>query len=149
MGNRRPNMEFPHLISLQYRTHPHRPPPPRTHTRKLVLLRCSSLWHEPTARGCRVDVFGYSFGDHCAGVQVGWERRCVHFHSYLPAWIYIFAIRVICGYENHHLATNVLKGDPDKHLVLLPLIIAAIVSLFFFVYMRVLLTLLRQIDIFL
>ena len=47
------------------------------------------------------------------------------------------------------MATNVLKGDPDKHLMLLPLIIAAVVSLFSFVYMRVLLTLLRQIDIFL
>ena len=46
------------------------------------------------------------------------------------------------------MATNVLKGDPDKNLMLLPLIIAAIVGLFF-VYMRVLLTLLRQIDIFL
>ena len=65
-----------------------------------------------------------------------------------PPGFYIFATRAICGYENHQLATNVLKGDPDKHLVLLPLIIAAIVSLFF-VYMCVLLTLLRQIDIFL
>ena len=65
-----------------------------------------------------------------------------------PPGFYIFATRAICGYENHQLATNVLKGDPDKHLMLLPLIIAAIVSLFC-VSMRVLSTLLRQIDIFL
>ena len=58
-----------------------------------------------------------------------------------PSVFYIFAIRAICGYEDHQLATNVSKGDPDKHLVLLPLIIAAIVSLFFSVYMSVLLTL--------
>ena len=54
-----------------------------------------------------------------------------------PPGFYIFATRAICGYENHQLATNVLKGDPDKHLMLLPLIIAAIVSLFFSPCIRV------------
>ncbi len=45
-----------------------------------------------------------------------------------PPGFYIFAIRAICGFENHLIPTNVLKGDPDNSLMLLPLIIAAIVG---------------------
>ena len=45
-----------------------------------------------------------------------------------PPGFYIFAIRAICGFEVHQIATDVLKGDPDNQLRLLPLIIAAIVS---------------------
>ena len=45
-----------------------------------------------------------------------------------PPAFYIFAIRAICGWENHEWATDVLKGDPDNDLRLLPLIIVAIVS---------------------
>ncbi|EDR15973.1 uncharacterized protein LACBIDRAFT_187302 [Laccaria bicolor S238N-H82] len=56
-----------------------------------------------------------------------------------PPGFYIFAIRAICGYENHQLATNVLKGDPDKQLVLLPLIIAAIIDIFLWPHFAVLL----------
>jgi hypothetical protein len=48
-----------------------------------------------------------------------------------PPGFYIFAIRAICGFENHVLATNVLKNDPDDGLMLLPILIAAIVSLLF------------------
>jgi len=52
------------------------------------------------------------------------------FSLLFPPSFYIFALKAICGYENHQFPTNVLKGDPDKGIVLLPLIIAAIVSQF-------------------
>ncbi|KAJ3806238.1 hypothetical protein F5876DRAFT_91149 [Lentinula aff. lateritia] len=55
-----------------------------------------------------------------------------------PGW-YIFAIRAICGWENHQLATNVLKGDPDSGLAMLPLLIAAIIDVFLWPYLAVLL----------
>lgn len=46
-----------------------------------------------------------------------------------PSGFYIFAIRAIAGFENNRIHTNILKGDPDNHLSLLPLMIAAVVSL--------------------
>lgn len=46
-----------------------------------------------------------------------------------PPGFYVFAIRAVCGWENHQLATNALKSDPDRGLTLLPLLIAAIVRL--------------------
>lgn len=49
------------------------------------------------------------------------------FSLIFPPGYYIFAIRAICGWENHQIPTNVLKPDPDNNLTLLPLIIAAIV----------------------
>ncbi|KAJ4470921.1 hypothetical protein J3R30DRAFT_3710877 [Lentinula aciculospora] len=55
-----------------------------------------------------------------------------------PGW-YIFAIRAICGWENHQIATDVLKGDPDSGLVMLPLLIAAIIDIFLWPYLAVLL----------
>ncbi|TFK56402.1 P-loop containing nucleoside triphosphate hydrolase protein [Heliocybe sulcata] len=61
------------------------------------------------------------------------------FSVIFPPGYYIFAIRAICGFENHQLATNVLKGDPDNHLMLLPLIIAAIIDIFLWPWMAVLL----------
>jgi ATP-binding cassette, subfamily A (ABC1), member 3 len=45
-----------------------------------------------------------------------------------PPGYYVFAIRAICGYENHQMPTNLLKPDPDDHLTLLPILIACIVS---------------------
>jgi ATP-binding cassette, subfamily A (ABC1), member 3 len=45
-----------------------------------------------------------------------------------PGW-YIFVIRAICGWENHLQASNLLKGDPDNNLALLPLLIAGVVGL--------------------
>jgi ATP-binding cassette, subfamily A (ABC1), member 3 len=44
-----------------------------------------------------------------------------------PPGFYIFAVRAICGWENHQIPTNALKGDPDNGLVLLPLMIVALV----------------------
>ncbi|KAG1725891.1 uncharacterized protein EDB91DRAFT_1086964 [Suillus paluster] len=43
-----------------------------------------------------------------------------------PPGYYVFAIRAICGWENHQIPTDILKPDPDSDLILLPLIIAAI-----------------------
>ena len=53
------------------------------------------------------------------------------FSIVFPPGFYIFAIRAICGFEVHQMATNVLQPDPDNQLRLLPLIIAAIVSIRF------------------
>ncbi|KAL0575023.1 hypothetical protein V5O48_006952 [Marasmius crinis-equi] len=46
-----------------------------------------------------------------------------------PGW-YIFVIRAMCGWENHLQASNLLKGDPDNNLVLLPLLLAGIIDIF-------------------
>ena len=49
------------------------------------------------------------------------------FSIIFPPGFYIFSIRAIAGFENHQIHTNILNGDPDNHLRLLPLILAAIV----------------------
>ncbi|KAI3622160.1 nod factor export atp-binding protein i [Moniliophthora roreri] len=46
-----------------------------------------------------------------------------------PGW-YIFVIRAMCGWENHLQASNLLKGDPDNNLTLLPLLIAGVIDIF-------------------
>ncbi|KAG1747606.1 hypothetical protein EDB19DRAFT_1685642 [Suillus lakei] len=56
-----------------------------------------------------------------------------------PPGYYVFAIRAICGWENHQIPTNILKPDPDNNLTLLPLIIAAVVDVFLWPYLGVLL----------
>ncbi|KAG1813914.1 uncharacterized protein BJ212DRAFT_1274572 [Suillus subaureus] len=56
-----------------------------------------------------------------------------------PPGYYVFAIRAICGWENHQIPTNILKPDPDSNLILLPLIIAAIIDVFLWPYLGVLL----------
>jgi len=50
------------------------------------------------------------------------------FSVVFPPGFYIFAIRAMCGFENHKTGTNILRGDPDDAIILLPIIIAAIVS---------------------
>jgi hypothetical protein len=45
-----------------------------------------------------------------------------------PPGFYIFVTRAISGYENNRLPTNILKGDPDFGISVLPQLIAAIVS---------------------
>ena len=52
------------------------------------------------------------------------------FSILFPPSFYVFAVKAICGYENNQFPTNILKGDPDRGIVLLPLLIAAIVSQF-------------------
>ncbi|KAF4573510.1 hypothetical protein EYR36_008028 [Pleurotus pulmonarius] len=61
------------------------------------------------------------------------------FSIIFPPGYYIFAIRAICGFENHLLPANVLEPDPDNQLRLLPLIIAAIIDIFIWPYFAVLL----------
>ncbi|KAL0951946.1 hypothetical protein HGRIS_008597 [Hohenbuehelia grisea] len=56
-----------------------------------------------------------------------------------PPGFYIFAIRAICGFENNLQATNLLQPDPDSGLRLLPLLIAAIIDIFLWPWLAVLL----------
>ncbi|KAF8435684.1 hypothetical protein L210DRAFT_3452656 [Boletus edulis BED1] len=56
-----------------------------------------------------------------------------------PPGFYIFAIRAMCGYENHLMPTDILKPDPDNHLTLLPIIIACIIDLFLWPFLGALL----------
>ncbi|KAF8640810.1 hypothetical protein AX17_000459 [Amanita inopinata Kibby_2008] len=56
-----------------------------------------------------------------------------------PPGFYIFATRAISGWENHLMPTNVIGADPDTHLRLLPQLIAAIVGIFLWPYVAVLL----------
>ncbi|PCH34380.1 nucleoside triphosphate hydrolase protein [Wolfiporia cocos MD-104 SS10] len=52
------------------------------------------------------------------------------FTLFFPPGFYIFAIRAICGFEAHLLGTSVTHPDPDNHLILLPILIAAIIDVF-------------------
>lgn len=45
-----------------------------------------------------------------------------------PPSFYMFALTALTGYENNQLATNILHRDPDKGVVLLPLLLAGVVS---------------------
>ena len=45
-----------------------------------------------------------------------------------PPSFYMFALTALTGYENNQLATDILRRDPDKGVVLLPLLIAGIVK---------------------
>ncbi|KAF8079136.1 hypothetical protein FPV67DRAFT_1467643 [Lyophyllum atratum] len=63
----------------------------------------------------------------------------VIFSLIFPPGFYVFALRAIAGYENHLQPTNALKGDPDNHLVLLAMIVVAIVDIFLWPYLAVLL----------
>ncbi|KAJ7655360.1 hypothetical protein B0H17DRAFT_1099089 [Mycena rosella] len=56
-----------------------------------------------------------------------------------PPGFYIFANRAISGYENHSLATNALKGDPDNKIQLLSVIIAGVIDVFLWPYLAILL----------
>ncbi|KAG5653904.1 hypothetical protein H0H81_009496 [Sphagnurus paluster] len=61
------------------------------------------------------------------------------FSIIFPPGFYVFALRAIAGYENNNLPTDVLKKDPDHNLTLLIMLIAAIVDIFLWPYMAVLL----------
>ncbi|KII94244.1 hypothetical protein PLICRDRAFT_132803 [Plicaturopsis crispa FD-325 SS-3] len=63
----------------------------------------------------------------------------VIFSLVFPPGYYIFAIRAMCGFENHLMPTNILHGDPDRGLTLLPLLIVAIIDIFLWPYLAVLL----------
>ncbi|KAH9486185.1 ABC transporter A family member 6 [Psilocybe cubensis] len=63
----------------------------------------------------------------------------VVFAVIFPPSFYIFALKAICGYENHQTAVDVLKGDPDRGIIVLPMLCAAIVNIFLWPYLAVLL----------
>lgn len=44
-----------------------------------------------------------------------------------PPGFYIFAVRAMAGWENNLHPTDALRGDPDNHVQLLQLLIAALV----------------------
>ncbi|KAF8844179.1 P-loop containing nucleoside triphosphate hydrolase protein [Paxillus ammoniavirescens] len=56
-----------------------------------------------------------------------------------PPGYYIFAMRAICGWENHLMPTNIFKPDPDDHLTLFPILIACIIDIFMWPYLAMLL----------
>ena len=41
-----------------------------------------------------------------------------------------FTLKAICGYENHILPADVLRGDPDRNIQILPLLLAAVVRIY-------------------
>ncbi|KAF9471812.1 P-loop containing nucleoside triphosphate hydrolase protein [Pholiota conissans] len=61
------------------------------------------------------------------------------FSLIFPPSFYIFALKAICGYENNRLPTNVVEGDPDNGILLLPLMVAAIVDIFLWPILAVML----------
>ncbi|KAF5332545.1 hypothetical protein D9611_005149 [Ephemerocybe angulata] len=69
-----------------------------------------------------------------AVVALVWDRAkngpAFIFTIIFPPAYYIFVIRAICGYENHLMPTNVLKGDPDNGVTVLPQLIAGIINIF-------------------
>ncbi|KXN84990.1 ABC transporter A family member 2 [Leucoagaricus sp. SymC.cos] len=67
------------------------------------------------------------------------DGGAVIFTLIFPPGFYIFAIRVIAGWENHLHPTNALKGDPDNDLRLLPLLIITLINVFLWPYLAVLL----------
>ncbi|TFY63698.1 hypothetical protein EVJ58_g3098 [Rhodofomes roseus] len=58
---------------------------------------------------------------------------------FFPPGFYIFAIRCMCGFELQQVGTNIIKPDPDNQLVLLPLIFAAIIDIFLWPWLAILL----------
>ncbi|PPQ79372.1 hypothetical protein CVT25_002642 [Psilocybe cyanescens] len=63
----------------------------------------------------------------------------VVFSIIFPPSFYIFTLKAICGYENHLTAVDILKGDPDRGIIVLPLICAAVINIFLWPYLAVLL----------
>ncbi|KAI0027064.1 P-loop containing nucleoside triphosphate hydrolase protein [Vararia minispora EC-137] len=55
-----------------------------------------------------------------------------------PPAFYVFTIRVVAGFEAHQLPASVTAPDPDAGMRLLPLIIVAIINIFLWPYIAVL-----------
>lgn len=49
------------------------------------------------------------------------------FSLFLPGGFYIFAMEAICNYELELTKPNILKGDPQNNIMILPLLIIALV----------------------
>ncbi|OCH92960.1 P-loop containing nucleoside triphosphate hydrolase protein [Obba rivulosa] len=60
------------------------------------------------------------------------------FSIIFPPGYYIFVIRAVCGWENEQIPTNILQPDPDNQLRILPLLIAAIIDIFLWPWLAVL-----------
>ncbi|XP_006453888.1 hypothetical protein AGABI2DRAFT_196444 [Agaricus bisporus var. bisporus H97] len=56
-----------------------------------------------------------------------------------PPGFYIFAVRAMAGWENNLHPTDALRGDPDNHVQLLQLLIAALINVFLWPWLAVLL----------
>ncbi|KAF4611653.1 hypothetical protein D9613_004331 [Agrocybe pediades] len=54
----------------------------------------------------------------------------VVFSLICPPSFYIFAMKAICGFENHQLPALYSKGDPDHGITLLPFVLIALVNIF-------------------
>lgn len=63
----------------------------------------------------------------------------VIFTIIFPPGFYIFVIRAICGFESNMIPTPLLRGDPDNNLMILPLLIAALINIFLWPWLAVLL----------
>ncbi|CAL1693884.1 unnamed protein product [Somion occarium] len=61
------------------------------------------------------------------------------FSIIFPPGFYIFVIRAICGFEDHQIPTNALNPDPDNRLRILPILVAAIINVFLWPCLAVLL----------
>jgi hypothetical protein len=54
----------------------------------------------------------------------------VFFSILFPPSFYIFTLKAICGYENHSLPADVLRGDPDRNIQILPLLLVTVVRIY-------------------
>ncbi|KAH8091365.1 P-loop containing nucleoside triphosphate hydrolase protein [Cristinia sonorae] len=63
----------------------------------------------------------------------------VVFSLIFPPGFYIFVLRSVVGFEVHQIPTHVIHPDPDNNLRILPILIAAIVDIFLWPYLAVLL----------
>ncbi|KAF9471023.1 P-loop containing nucleoside triphosphate hydrolase protein [Pholiota conissans] len=61
----------------------------------------------------------------------------VFFSIIFPPSFYIFALKSICGYENHQMATDPSTGDPDSGILLAPLLLVAIIDIVIWPFLAV------------
>ncbi|TDL17229.1 P-loop containing nucleoside triphosphate hydrolase protein [Rickenella mellea] len=63
----------------------------------------------------------------------------VIFTFFFPPGFYVFCMRAIAGYETSLIPTNLIKADPIHNIRILPLFIVAIVNIFLWPYLAVVL----------
>ncbi|KAL6298600.1 hypothetical protein BKA93DRAFT_743844 [Sparassis latifolia] len=56
-----------------------------------------------------------------------------------PPAYYVFIIVAVTGWENHQIPTNILHPDPDSNLTILPFLVVAIINIFLWPWLAVLL----------
>ncbi|KAH8835982.1 P-loop containing nucleoside triphosphate hydrolase protein [Flagelloscypha sp. PMI_526] len=72
-------------------------------------------------------------------LSIRWKRSCFHFTLIFPPGYYVFVTRALAGWENHLLAPKISSPDPDSSLRVLPLMIAALIGIFLWPWLAVLL----------